>query len=358
MAVRAGLRAGRAGKRMGAARGGRRGIGAPASAATSWPPCAAGCTRPSFRERVVTAYGGTCALCSLRHRELLDAAHIIPDSQPRGTRWCPTACPSARSTTPPTPRPPRHLAGLLHPRPAGHPGGERRAHAAPRAAGAASREARPAQAPGRSARPGTAGVALRAVPEGGVGRLLPPGARKSRPTAGLAGHRPPEPPESAAFTASRSNRSGSNSPTHSFHVSYSSEPGSARASSIAPYPETPPQSSGGQARFPFRQPRSAAPQGERSLPRRSCAPNRRRNRRCSGWRFRFRAPGPRASRHSRPALPLRVPCRPPRDRRTRPPRSGRHAGGCRSSPWRSGPPDAGRQGRSRPGRGRAARWGA
>ena len=38
----------------------------------------------SFRERVVAAYGGTCALCSLRHRELLDAAHIVPDSQPKG----------------------------------------------------------------------------------------------------------------------------------------------------------------------------------------------------------------------------------------------------------------------------------
>ena len=45
---------------------------------------AAGIHQASFRERVVAAYGGTCALCSLRHRELLDAAHIIPDSQPKG----------------------------------------------------------------------------------------------------------------------------------------------------------------------------------------------------------------------------------------------------------------------------------
>lgn len=33
-----------------------------------------------FRRRVVDAYRQRCALCSLRHRELLDAAHITPDS--------------------------------------------------------------------------------------------------------------------------------------------------------------------------------------------------------------------------------------------------------------------------------------
>jgi putative restriction endonuclease len=33
-----------------------------------------------FRRRVVDAYRHRCALCSLRHRELLDAAHITPDS--------------------------------------------------------------------------------------------------------------------------------------------------------------------------------------------------------------------------------------------------------------------------------------
>jgi putative restriction endonuclease len=38
----------------------------------------------SFRERVVAAYKGTCTLCRLHHRELLGAAHIIPDSQPGG----------------------------------------------------------------------------------------------------------------------------------------------------------------------------------------------------------------------------------------------------------------------------------
>ena len=38
----------------------------------------------SFRERVLKAYQERCALCRLRHRELLDASHIIPDNDPRG----------------------------------------------------------------------------------------------------------------------------------------------------------------------------------------------------------------------------------------------------------------------------------
>lgn len=37
-----------------------------------------------FRERVLTAYRRCCALCRLRHRPLLDAAHIIADGKPRG----------------------------------------------------------------------------------------------------------------------------------------------------------------------------------------------------------------------------------------------------------------------------------
>ena len=40
--------------------------------------------RRGFRERVLSAYKEQCALCRLRHRELLDAAHIIPDSEPGG----------------------------------------------------------------------------------------------------------------------------------------------------------------------------------------------------------------------------------------------------------------------------------
>jgi len=37
-----------------------------------------------FRERVLMAYREECALCHLRHRELLDAAHIVPDGEPGG----------------------------------------------------------------------------------------------------------------------------------------------------------------------------------------------------------------------------------------------------------------------------------
>jgi putative restriction endonuclease len=35
--------------------------------------------QPVFRARVLRAYGSTCAMCRLRHAELLDAAHILPD---------------------------------------------------------------------------------------------------------------------------------------------------------------------------------------------------------------------------------------------------------------------------------------
>ena len=38
----------------------------------------------SFRERVLAAYQVQCAFCRLRHEELLDAAHIIPDVEPAG----------------------------------------------------------------------------------------------------------------------------------------------------------------------------------------------------------------------------------------------------------------------------------
>jgi putative restriction endonuclease len=40
--------------------------------------------QPIFRARVIRAYGSQCAMCQLRHAELLDAAHIIPDSHPHG----------------------------------------------------------------------------------------------------------------------------------------------------------------------------------------------------------------------------------------------------------------------------------
>jgi len=38
----------------------------------------------SFRVRVLKAYQQQCSICRLRHTQLLDAAHIIPDSDPAG----------------------------------------------------------------------------------------------------------------------------------------------------------------------------------------------------------------------------------------------------------------------------------
>ncbi|HEX7319898.1 MAG TPA: HNH endonuclease [bacterium] len=38
----------------------------------------------NFRIHVLDAYGNQCACCKLRHDELLDAAHIIPDPEPEG----------------------------------------------------------------------------------------------------------------------------------------------------------------------------------------------------------------------------------------------------------------------------------
>ena len=38
----------------------------------------------TFRTRVLQAYRNQCSFCRLRHAELLDAAHIIPDSDPHG----------------------------------------------------------------------------------------------------------------------------------------------------------------------------------------------------------------------------------------------------------------------------------
>ena len=40
--------------------------------------------QPVFRTRVLRAYDETCAMCRLRHAELLDAAHILPDTHPQG----------------------------------------------------------------------------------------------------------------------------------------------------------------------------------------------------------------------------------------------------------------------------------
>jgi putative restriction endonuclease len=37
-----------------------------------------------FRQRVLRAYQQCCAICRLRHDELLEASHILPDGHPRG----------------------------------------------------------------------------------------------------------------------------------------------------------------------------------------------------------------------------------------------------------------------------------
>ena len=38
----------------------------------------------AFRQKVLVAYRTRCAVCRLRHGQLLDAAHILPDSHPHG----------------------------------------------------------------------------------------------------------------------------------------------------------------------------------------------------------------------------------------------------------------------------------
>jgi putative restriction endonuclease len=40
--------------------------------------------QPVFRSRVLRAYESSCAMCRLRHAELLDAAHILRDGHPLG----------------------------------------------------------------------------------------------------------------------------------------------------------------------------------------------------------------------------------------------------------------------------------
>ncbi|MPV49032.1 restriction endonuclease [Pseudactinotalea sp. HY160] len=40
--------------------------------------------QPAFRTRVLVAYQSRCSVCELKHASLLDAAHIVPDKDPRG----------------------------------------------------------------------------------------------------------------------------------------------------------------------------------------------------------------------------------------------------------------------------------
>ncbi len=56
--------------------------------------------QPVFRAQVLTAYQKACAICRLKHVDLLDAAHILPDTSDNQSSR--TAWPCARSTMPPT----------------------------------------------------------------------------------------------------------------------------------------------------------------------------------------------------------------------------------------------------------------
>ncbi len=62
--------------------------------------------RQGFRERVLRAYQEQCAICRLRHDELLDAAHILPDGHPKGEPIVPNAlalcAPTSRVLWPPS----------------------------------------------------------------------------------------------------------------------------------------------------------------------------------------------------------------------------------------------------------------
>ena len=56
----------------------------------------------AFRQPVLRAYTERCTVCRLRHVELLEAAHILPDTHPRGEAVVPNGWRSASSTTPPS----------------------------------------------------------------------------------------------------------------------------------------------------------------------------------------------------------------------------------------------------------------
>lgn len=45
--------------------------------------------QPAFRTRILLAYDTRCAVCTLRHGSLLDAAHIVPDSDAHGVPTTP-----------------------------------------------------------------------------------------------------------------------------------------------------------------------------------------------------------------------------------------------------------------------------
>src|SRR5881628_2946437 len=123
-----------------------------------------------FRQRVLRAYREQCAICRLRHEELLDAAHILQDGHPRGEPVAPNGLAAVQAA-------PRGVRPARPGRAAGPDGGAAPGRS-PRA-GRPDSEVRPAEIPGRAppaaARPGAAaeprvrGGALRDVQEGWVG---------------------------------------------------------------------------------------------------------------------------------------------------------------------------------------------
>ena len=52
-----------------------------------------------FKLDVMRAYGHRCAICTLRERELVQAAHVVPDTETEGVAALSTASRCARSTT-------------------------------------------------------------------------------------------------------------------------------------------------------------------------------------------------------------------------------------------------------------------
>ncbi|MBW3564894.1 MAG: hypothetical protein KY459_09240 [Acidobacteria bacterium] len=52
---------------------------------TRFHPWPGGFTRRSFRDRILVAYRERCAVCVLRVRPLLDAAHVVADRDPKPT---------------------------------------------------------------------------------------------------------------------------------------------------------------------------------------------------------------------------------------------------------------------------------
>ena len=123
--------------------------------------------QPAFRTRVLLAYETRCAVCQLRHGSLLDAAHIVPDTEERGL---PTTSNGLAMCKIHHAAYDQNMLGVS-PRPPGGdqprcPRGDRWADASPRDPGDARTDYRAAGASQGPARPGTARVAVGTVRSG------------------------------------------------------------------------------------------------------------------------------------------------------------------------------------------------